>query len=596
MLWKVGNHMKIGMIGHKRFPEKEGGVDVVVGELSIRMAKKKQKVSVYNQLTSWFRWESRWLKRYCGVQIYYVPMLRGCKFKSVVYAFSATIRAIGQRYDIIHFHGEGPCMMIPIAKLFGISTVATIHGLDWKRGSHGKCSSTYLHIAEKILAKFADEIIVLSRGNQRYFSDVYNRKTRYVTNGVTVREPRDPKEITERYGIGKEGYLLYVSPITREKGLHYLIEAYKKSNVEIPLVIAGKLKSRDSYVSEVVEMAKGNDQILFTGFVEGTLLDELYTNAKGYILPSEIEGMPMSLLEALSFGIPCLASDIGENVETAGKFSRYFENGNVEDLKKQIEALLIEEPIATPKEQLAFVRTHYNWDKATNQTLNLYRRILRKKNQITRIYLIRHGTTDDNVKGVFQGRKNVELGAMGKSQVEYLCRWSKKVALDAVYTSPLRRAEETAEALCKHRMHLAPIWEDGLIEIDVGDLEGKTRAENLISYPEQMRQIKEEPSKFIAPQGESSKEVYDRMVATIDKIVKENEGDTVAVVSHGFAIQLYLGYVKGIPFEEIQREIVGNASITCIEFQGGKVRAVYVGEERHLPESLRFNVSSKFMA
>ena len=163
--------------------------------------------------------------------------------------------------------------------------------------------------------KYADEIIVLSKGAQKYFMETYGRETHFIPNGVNRPEVREAKLITDHFGLEKDSYILFLGRLVPEKGIRYLVEAFKNVKTDKKLVIAGGSSDTDSFMEELKELAKGDDRILFTGFVQGAMLDELYSNAYVYTLPSDLEGMPLSLLEAMSYGNCCLVSDIPECAE-----------------------------------------------------------------------------------------------------------------------------------------------------------------------------------------------------------------------------------------------------------------------------------------
>lgn len=205
--------------------------------------------------------------------------------------------------------------MIWIPHLFRIKTVATIHGLDWQRSKWGGFATRFLLFGEKMAAKYADELIVLSANMQKYFKDTYQRDTVLIPNGVTRPEKKSDDYIRGKWGLEKGNYILFLARLVPEKGVHYLLDAYKEIQTDKKLVIAGGSSHTDDYVNEVREKAAQDPRVILTGFVQGELLEELYSNAYVYVLPSDVEGMPISLLEAMSYGNCCLVSDIAENLE-----------------------------------------------------------------------------------------------------------------------------------------------------------------------------------------------------------------------------------------------------------------------------------------
>ena len=374
---KHGKPMKIAMIGHKRIPSREGGVEIVVDELSTRLVKLGCRVDAYNRYgkhTAGKKFDQRRGKYYNGIRLITIPTPKSSSLNAIVYSFFAAVRALFGRYDVIHFHAEGPCIMLLIPKLFGIRIVATIHGLDWQRSKWGNFASRMLKLGEKIAARYADEVIVLSRNMQEYFSENYGRQTHYIPNGITRPQIRKAELIRERYGLEKDGYILFLARIVPEKGLHYLIEAFYRLKTDKKLVIAGGSSHSHAYMEQIREMAAKDERILMTDFVHGQCLEELYSNAYLFVLPSDVEGMALTLLEAMSFGDCCLVSDIKENTEVVEEHAVTFRKGDVEDLKQKLSGLLDapEQVEAIRRESQDFICSKYNWDDVVAETLKLY--------------------------------------------------------------------------------------------------------------------------------------------------------------------------------------------------------------------------------
>ena len=265
--------------------------------------------------------------------------------------------------------------MLWLPKLFGKRCIATIHGLDHQRAKWGRFASTYIMLGEKCAARFADEIIVLSKGVQQYFLDTYRRKTVFIPNGVNRPVIREAKMIKEKFGLEKDSYILFLGRLVPEKGLRYLIQAFKEVKTDKKLVIAGGSSDTDAF-AELQEMAKGDDRILFTGFVQGQELDELYSNAYVYTLPSDLEGMPLSLLEAMSYGNCCLVSDIEECASVVEDKALVFKKADVNDLREKLQTVCEKEDVVQKRKEEAadFICEKYNWDDVVRRTLKLYRR------------------------------------------------------------------------------------------------------------------------------------------------------------------------------------------------------------------------------
>lgn len=374
---KKGKTLRIAMIGHKRIPSREGGVEIVVDELSTRMVKLGCEVHAYNRYgrhTAGKKYAQYKGKEYKGIRLITIPTFRNGKLNAIVYSVLATIRALFGRYDVLHFHAEGPCIMLWLPKLFGIRTVATIHGLDWQRSKWGNFASKILKDGEKMAVKHADEIIVLSQNMKKYFLDNYKRETVYIPNGINRPDIIKADEIEQLYGLRKDHYILFVARIVPEKGLHYLIEAFKQLDTDKHLVIAGGNSHSQEYMNEIEEMVSTDSRILMTGFVSGKVLEELYSNAYMFVLPSDVEGMAVSLLEAMSYGNCCVISDIDENTEVVGQNAIAFQKSNVEELKKVMQDLVddVAKRDYYKSTSRDYICSKYDWDKVVEKTLKLY--------------------------------------------------------------------------------------------------------------------------------------------------------------------------------------------------------------------------------
>lgn len=369
--------MKIAMIGHKRVPSREGGVEIVVEELSTRLVKKGNYVDIYNRKGKNVQdknadLENKKIKEYKGARIITIPTINKKGLDALLYSFLASIKASFTNYDILHYHAEGSCAMLWIPHFLKKKIVVTIHGLDWKRSKWGGFASKYIKFGEKLAVKYADEIIVLSKGIQKYFKDTYNRNTVFIPNGVNKPVVREPKIIKEKYGLDKDSYILFLARIVPEKGLDYLIDAYNDIQTDKKLVIAGGASHTNDYLEKIKEKAKQNENIIMTGFVQGEELDELYSNCYIYCLPSDIEGMPISLLEAMSYGKNCLISNIEENVQICGDNAIKFEKGNAVDLTNKLKDALQGKNRKKSVELQDYILDKYNWDVVVDELLKLY--------------------------------------------------------------------------------------------------------------------------------------------------------------------------------------------------------------------------------
>jgi glycosyltransferase involved in cell wall biosynthesis len=368
------------MIGHKRIGTREGGAEVVVHELAERLVEQGVEVTVFDRMDGkdYKRGEVK-----SDIKVKNIPTFRNNALNAFVYSFLSTIVAIFEGYDIIHFHGEGPGAMTFFTWIFHIHSVVTIHGLDWKRDKWGKFASAYLKWSEKMVARFADEIIVLSDNMMEYFNKEYNRKTTFIRNGVTQLEAREPYEIA-KFGLEKDKYILYLGRLVPEKGIDYLIDGFKNLKTDKKLVIAGDFSDKNRYINSIIEKTQNDNRIVMTGFVSGELLEELYTNCSVFVLPSKIEGMSLSLLEALSTGARCLVSDIDENHNIADEYITFFRKGDVDDLTERLNGILnSERPEKVKNMQINYMKNSYSWDSVTRETLKIYERVKAKDEVVT---------------------------------------------------------------------------------------------------------------------------------------------------------------------------------------------------------------------
>lgn len=369
--------MKIAMLGHKRIPSREGGVEIVVEELSTRMVQKGHSVTCYNRKghhVGGKEFDAKELKEYKGVKLKTVFTVDKKGLAAVSSSFFAALRCAFSKYDIVHFHAEGPCAVMWLPKMFGKKCIATVHGLDHQRAKWGKFAEAYIMAGEKCAVKYADSIIVLSEGVKQYFKDTYNRETVFIPNGVNRPEIKKADMITNELSLQKDGYILYLGRLVPEKGIDYLIDAYNLLDTDKKLVIAGGSSDTDEYAAMLREKASGNKNIIFTGFVQGQMLEELYSNAYIYCLPSELEGMPLSLLEAMSYGNCCVTSDISECTDVCEDKAVYFKKGSSSDLRDRLQELCNDEQLAEKYKACSadYICNKYNWDSVTDKTLELY--------------------------------------------------------------------------------------------------------------------------------------------------------------------------------------------------------------------------------
>lgn len=375
--------MKIAMIGQKGIPSRAGGIEIHVEEISKRLVYLGYEVEAYSRKDYCDEEYSNSL--YKGINIKYTPFINSKHLDSITHTFTSTISALLSHCDIFHYHALGPSTLAFIPRLFGKKVVCTVHGLDWQRGKWGKFASAYLKFGEYCTAKFAHRTINVSKNLVKYYREKYGLETSYIPNGVERPDLAKALIIKEKYNLSKDNYILFLARLVPEKGIHYLIEAFSRIRTDKKLVIAGGASHSEDYESLLRQMAKDNENIIFTGFVRDLELAELYSNAYFYVLPSDIEGLPISLLEAMSYGNCCLVSDIAENTDVIGSIGYSFKKSDVSDLGLKLEMLLNDERKVLKVKEIAtqYILNKYNWDQIAINTKHVYMDIMKTTKKIT---------------------------------------------------------------------------------------------------------------------------------------------------------------------------------------------------------------------
>ena len=363
--------MKIAMIGQKGIPSRVGGVEIHVEEIASRLADLGEDVRVYCRESYC---ENKY-DVYKNIKIKYIPSINTKHLDAITYTFLATIDAIKEKNDIIHYHALGPSLLSFIPRFCGKKVISTSHGLDWKREKWGPIGKLALKLGEIASIKFPHKTISVSESMCEYYRKKYdNADVIYIPNGIEKKVRRDPLIIKEKFNLKKDEYILFLARLVPEKGVHYLIEAYNNLNIDKKLVIAGGSSHSDDYVNKIKGMAKGNSNIIFTDFVTGDTVDELFTNAYVYVLPSEVEGLPISLLEAMSYGQACLVSDIRENLDVIEENGLRFKNKNSKDLGKKLKYLVDNKEVVQKYKNNSrkFITNKYNLNYIAEKTKELF--------------------------------------------------------------------------------------------------------------------------------------------------------------------------------------------------------------------------------
>ena len=377
--------MRVAMVGQKGIPAVYGGVERHVEELSARLAEGGFDVTVFCR--PWYGNKSEVknekLKIYKGIKLVYLPSLKTKHLDAISHTFLATIYASFGKFDIIHYHGVGPALLSFLPRIFCRKTkiVTTFHCIDRKHQKWGLFAKLMLRAGEWAACRFAHETITVSKTLQQYCSEAYDKDTAYVPNGVNVVEssPSPSSEILGKYNLVKDKYLLMVSRLVRHKGAHYLIRAFRDLQEkdaafrDLKLVFAGDSAFTDDYVKELKDSAKDDLNIVFVGFQSGRPLEDLFLNSLAVVHPSESEGLPIAVLEAMSYGKVVLASDIPENMELIKDYGFSFQNKNVSDLTLKLKELLARQDLGEKGEKAKkFVADNYSWSYVVSEVKKVY--------------------------------------------------------------------------------------------------------------------------------------------------------------------------------------------------------------------------------
>jgi len=372
--------MKIAYIALKGF-NIGGGIEKYTEEIGSRFVEKGHEVIVYTTK----HWGTSKDGIHKGIKIKTLPSLNSKSLEKISVSFFASLHQLFLKdVDIVHFQAVGPSIFAFIPKIFTKrKIVVQSHGLEWKRAKWGGFAKTFLKANEYPLKRFADKLMVVSRVLQKYFRENYGIDSVYTPTGINKQEKRKPNLI-KKYGLKGNDYILFAARLVREKGAHHLIKAYNLAKPDQKLVIAGDAPHEQKYKEELKSLAKeSNGKIIFTGDVQGELLWELFSNPYLYVLPSEIEGLPISLLEAMSFGNCCLVSDIKENKEGLAGYGFTFESKNHIDMSEKIKMLVNDIDLTNRFKHDAkkHVETKHSWDYIADIIEKSYLELLGKKNE-----------------------------------------------------------------------------------------------------------------------------------------------------------------------------------------------------------------------
>ena len=369
--------MKIALIGQKGIPVSHGGgVEKHVENLAVRLSELGHEVLVYTRHS----YTDKRLKEYKGVKLINLPSIPTKNLDAISHTFFAAVDVIFRKVDIVHFHSIGPSSLIWLVKLFKPRTpvIATFHSQCYHNEKWGFFAKNYLRFGEYMACVKADKVITVSKALAAHVKAKYpTAKVEYIPNGVNIPQLLEAREITAKWGLTKDNYILSVGRLVHNKGLEYLIAAYKQMKTDRKLVITGEGLMR----AELETLAAGHPNIIFTGNQIGQVLDELFSNAYLFVQPSESEGLSLALLEAMSYKDACLVSDIPANLEAAGQVGFTFKSCDIADLAVKLQGLLDDPIRVAAGKELMFKKVvqEYNWSAIVDKIVKLYEEAIKVK-------------------------------------------------------------------------------------------------------------------------------------------------------------------------------------------------------------------------
>lgn len=342
--------MKIAIIGTRGFLSRYSGVETSMSELAGRLAERENKLIIYCR-------EANINRGYNNIRLVYLPTINSKHLSTFAHSLLSTMHVIFTNAEIVHFHGLGSAWFSFLPRLFGKKTVVIVHALDWKRKKWNLLARLFLKLSEYPSVFSPNKVVVVAKTLKEYFEYKFKRLVYYIPNGVKI-------PILDKKREADIPYILFVGRLVPEKGVHYLIDAFKAINKQLKIKIAGESSFTDSYVKYLKDISAGNKNIEFLGFLPVEKLSQLYRNAYLFVLPSEVEGSSVSLLEAMSYGLCVLTSDIKESKEIAQDCGYYFKAADCLDLGGKLE-FLADNPDKVKesgKRARELVSRKYNWD------------------------------------------------------------------------------------------------------------------------------------------------------------------------------------------------------------------------------------------
>src|SRR5580704_1329906 len=358
--------LRVAFIGGRGVISKYSGIEAYYEEVGKRLAEMGHEVTVYCR-----NYFTPALAEHNGMRLVRLPTIRTKHLETVVHTLLSTTHALTQKYDVVHYHALGPALFSFFPRLAGEKTAVTVQGLDWQRKKWGRVASTVLRLGERASVKFPNATMVVSQALQQRYREAHGIEAFYVPNGGRLREWREPRKILE-LGIDPGNYVLFLGRFSPEKGCHLLVEAFEKIETDAALVMAGASSYCDAYSRQL--RTHSSDRIRMLDWVCGETLDELITNAMLFVLPSDLEGLSLALLDAMGAGRCVLTSDVPENREVVDGAGFTFQRGNAVDLAERLSFLIANPAVreAAGRAARRRVRQQYQWAKIAGDIEKAY--------------------------------------------------------------------------------------------------------------------------------------------------------------------------------------------------------------------------------
>ncbi len=362
--------VKVAFIGGRGVVSKYSGIESYYEQAGHELARRGHEVTVYCR--TYFTPPA---ETHNGMRIRRLPTIRSKHLETAVHTLLSTLDAMASDYDVIHYHCLGPALFSFLPRLVGKRTVVTVQGLDWQRAKWGAMARRVLRWGETAALTLPNATMVVSQTLQRHYRDHYQRDTIYIPNGAMPIRRRPPNRLRD-WDLLPDNYVLFLGRLSPEKNCHLLIEAFEKIRTDMKLVLAGGSSHSDSYVASL--RRHESDRIRFLPWVSGTDLEEVLSNAALFVLPSELEGLSLALLDAMAAGVCVLTSDIPENREVIEGAGFTFQRGDCADLERMLD-LLVHNPDlrrrAAARER-ARVQEQYLWPEIAQAIEAAYYKVL----------------------------------------------------------------------------------------------------------------------------------------------------------------------------------------------------------------------------